>query len=48
MRFFDKLLEKPSDDRAGNEITARTTESMTVPSIITKAIAEREYNLARQ
>lgn len=45
MGLFDKLLRRSRESTTDNELSAQSANSLTAPSIISRAIAEREYNL---
>ncbi len=47
MGLFDKLLGRSSDSKPKNELTVQSTNRETSPSIISRAIAERECGLSK-
>lgn len=47
MRMFDRLLGRSSDDKPENGLVAQPSGGENAPTIISKAIAEREYNLSK-
>ncbi len=47
MRLFDKLLGRSGDSKAENELAVQSTSREVAPSIISRAIAERECSLSK-
>ena len=48
MGLFDKLLGRSGDSKSGNELSVQPAEGSSAPAIISRAIAEREYNLSKE
>ena len=47
MGLFDKLLGRSSDSKPKNELKVHSTNRETSPSVISRAIAERECGLSK-